>query len=257
MPSPDLATYIWLCLSALLAGAINAIAGGGTLLTFPALFTIMPGDSVLANGTSTTALVPGSASGAWGYRQEFALVRGWAPLLGPPSFLGGLVGTLLVTRLEERFFNALVPWLILTAAVLFLLQPTLARWTLSSKEQTPASPRVRALVVVAQFVIAVYGGYFGAGIGILMLSSLSFLGIGDINRLNALKTFLAVCINGASVSVFAWDEKIAWAPALSMAVAAIIGGYLGARAARRLPRAAVRWTVIVIGFGLAGYYFLR
>src|SRR5262249_2104154 len=114
-------TYLWLCLAALVAGAINSVAGGGTLLTFPTLLSIM--DGVHANGTSTLALVPGSMAAAWGFRREVKESRRWLALLAPPCMLGGLVGTLLVTRSDPTVFDALIPWLILTAAVLFLLQP--------------------------------------------------------------------------------------------------------------------------------------
>jgi uncharacterized membrane protein YfcA len=253
--SPE--NYAWLCLSALAAGAMNAVAGGGTLLTFPALFAVMPGNAVLANGTSTVALLPGSLAGAWGYRREFTGLRRWALLLAGPSLVGGAVGTLLVTRLDKAYFSSLVPWLILTAALLFLLQPTLVRWAGVGKPHAPPDRGTQAAVVLFQFLVAVYGGYFGAGIGILMLSALGLMGINDIHRMNALKTLLAVCINGVSVVVFARDGLVAWPAALGMAAAAIVGGYLGARAARRLPRPAVRWVVIAVGFGLSGYYFAR
>ena len=116
---------------------------------------------------------------------------------------------------------------------------------------------LRILIVVFQFFVAVYGGYFGAGIGVLMLSSLGLMGIGDIHRMNAVKTVLAACINGISVAVFVWDGKVVWEYALPMAVTAILGGYFGARLGRMLPRPLVRWLVICVGFGLAAYYFWK
>ena len=123
-------------------------------------------------------------------------------------------------------------------------------------EEKP-SVRSTAALCIAQFAVAIYGGYFGAGIGILMLSSLALMGVGDMHRMNALKTVLAGCINGVSVLVFVSDGKVNWQFAVPMAVAAIVGGYLGARMALRVRPRAVRWVVIVIGFGLAAYYFLR
>jgi uncharacterized membrane protein YfcA len=114
---------------------------------------------------------------------------------------------------------------------------------------------VQAAVVFFQFLVAVYGGYFGAGIGVLMLSALSFMGLGDIHRMNAVKTFLAACINFVSIGVFVYDDKVVWSYGLPMAVAGIAGGYTGARLGRRLPRPAVRWFVIVVGFGLSAWYF--
>jgi uncharacterized protein len=248
--------YLWVNVAALLAGAINAVAGGGTLLTFPALVAAL-GSTVAANATSTVALVPGSLASAWGYREELAKCQRWAVLLAGPSLVGGWLGASLLTHLPERIFNLVVPWLILLAAVLFILQPTLPRLRNSGKDAKKPSALAISIVLCAQFLIAVYGGYFGAGIGILMLSSLGFMGVGDIHHMNALKAFLAVCINGVSVAVFVYDGEVSWSFALGMAVAAIIGGYLGARAARRLNRTLVRWVVIVIALVLAGVFFYR
>jgi uncharacterized membrane protein YfcA len=247
--------YLWLCLSATAAGAINAIAGGGTLLTFPALLAVV--SPVVANGTSTLALMPGSLASAFGFRKEMRACRRWAVLLTLPSLLGGAVGTLLVTMLPERYFTALIPWLILTAAVLFLFQPALSRFM---KRHTAAGdPTGGTLVgiVVGQFFIAVYGGYFGAGIGILMLTSLSFLGLESIHQVNGLKTYLAMCINGTAAVLFVVSGNVHYPYALAMAAASIVGGYVGARLSLRLRPAAVRWLVIAIGFGLAVYEFQR
>jgi len=248
-------THFWLCLSALAAGVINSIAGGGTLLTFPTLTAFV--SPVVANGTSTLALVPGSASGVWGYRGEFRTVRRWALILAGPSLIGGYVGTILVVALPESYFNRLVPWLILTAALLFMLQPTLTRLTGVGKPHAVPSAGTLVGIVVFQILVAIYGGYFGAGIGILMISSLSLMGTGNIHQINALKTFLAVCINGASVVVWVYYEKVRWDFVPGMALSAIVGGYLGARVAQRIPKYVVRWIVVAIGFGLAGYYFYK
>lgn len=248
-------TYGWLLLSSLAAGILNSIAGGGTLLTFPALLAVV--SPVVANATSTVALVPGSLAGAWGYRRELRESAAWASLLFWPSILGGALGALLVSRLDERYFDLLIPWLILTAAVLFLLQPLMTRLVrIRPADQAPGKRSI-ALVLIFQFLVAIYGGYFGAGIGILMLSALGLMGMGDIHRMNALKTLLAACINAVAVAVFVLEAKVNWGYALSMAVAAVIGGYVGARAARRLNRNLVRWVVIVIGFGLAAHFFYR
>jgi len=257
-------SLFWLCLSALAAGAVNSLAGGGTLLTFPALIAALmtAGTSreeaaVVANATSTVALVPGALAGAWGYRREFQAVRKWFDLLAGPSLVGGIIGSLLVTRLDPRYFAALVPWLLLTAAIVFLLDTLLGRKRSQTLRPEVHSARAVAGLVVFQFLVGVYGGYFGAGIGILMLSSLALMGVGDMHRMNSLKTLLNACINGVSVAVFVYDGKVAWRYALPMAVAAVLGGYLGARLALRIKPRAVRWAVICIGFGLAVYYFLR
>jgi len=250
----------WLVLvgSAIAAGCINTIAGGGTLLTFPALLSFGGLSAVSANATSTIALVPGSMAGAWGYRREQAEVRHWLLLLLWPSALGGLVGSLLVTRLPPAYFAALVPWLLLTASLLFLGQPLLARrFPAAKQEAVPPSKRVLALLIGFQFLVAVYGGYFGAGIGVLMISSLALMGISDIHNINAVKTVLAAVINSVSVLVFLFDAPIAWPVVLPMALGAIVGGYYGASVARFLPRWVVRWFVIAVGLALSAYYFAR
>jgi uncharacterized membrane protein YfcA len=242
--------YLWLCLSAVAAGAVNAVAGGGTLLTFPALTSIFAPE--IANATSTVALFPGSFASVWGYRRQLSACKKWIAWLTLPSVVGGALGAYLV----DDKFGAVVPWLILLASILFLLQPTIARLL---KRQTTAlhepSGKLLAGIVVVQLVIGVYGGYFGAGIGILMLSSLSFLGLKDIHETNALKTFLAFCMNIVAAGIFIANDLVRWRYALAMAGAAILGGYLGARFALLLRPVIVRWIVIVIGFSLAAYYF--
>lgn len=247
--------YFWLCLSALAAGACNAVAGGGTLFTFPALLAVV--SPVVANATSTVALVPASIASAWGYRRELTDGRQWLRPLIIPSIIGGTIGSLLVTRLEERYFETLIPWLILTASVLLLVQPLLSRLIRVDHSETRFAGRALAALMAAQFVIAIYGGYFGAGIGILMLASLGLMGLHDIHQMNAIKTILAACINGVSVLVFVAEQRVDWKYAVIMAVAAIAGGYLGASLARRLNRSLVRWVVVIIGFALAANYFYK
>jgi hypothetical protein len=246
-----------LIVAAFLAGVINTVAGGGTLLTFPALLRFGRLSAVLANATSTVALVPGSIAGAWGFRRELAGTGPWLRLLLPPSLIGGAIGSLLVTRLPERYFATLVPWLLLTAALLFLLQPRLTKLLRSQREVGLPSRRVCAIILVCQFLVAIYGGYFGAGIGILMLTSLSFMGLGDIQRMNAVKAILGTAINGVSVIIFVIDDKVVWSLAALMAIGAIAGGYAGASVSRRIPKDTMRWLVILIGLGLAAYYFAK
>jgi uncharacterized protein len=243
--------------SAFLAGAINTLAGGGTLLTFPALLRFgQVSTGVLANGTSTVALVPGSISGAWGLRRELGEARRWLLVLLPPCVAGGALGTLLVTQLPPEYFDALVPWLILSASLLFIAQPLLVK-RFGPRPDSHPSPFIRAVIVGFQFLVAIYGGYFGAGIGILMLSSLGFLGITDVRQLNALKTILAAAINLVAVVVFVYSGDVIWKWAWPMALGAIGGGYAGALLGRKLPRPVVRWFVIVVGLGLSAYEFAR
>jgi uncharacterized membrane protein YfcA len=248
-----LSPWLWLCLSALAAGVVNSVAGGGTLLTFPTLLTVV--DSVTANATSTAALVPGSLGGAWGYRRQLRAASRWLAVLAPPSLAGGFLGSLLVTVIDRRYFDALVPWLILTATLLFMAQPLAARF--SGRAHGPPSGRTVTAVVVFQFFVAVYGGFFGAGIGILMLSALGLMGLADVHEMNALKNFLAVLINGVSIVVFVWQGKVEYRYAAAMAVSAVLGGYLGASVARRVRPSIVRWIAVGIGFVLSAYFFYK
>jgi uncharacterized membrane protein YfcA len=254
MNDPAIA-YLVLCLSAAAAGAVNSVAGGGTLLSFPPLLRLMT--AVEANATSTVALMPGSLAGGLGYRREVRECRALILRLLAPSILGGIVGSLLVTRLPKEVFANLVPWLILTAAALFLVQGPIKRLTGAGARHGRPGPLTVVGVLLGQFVIAVYGGYFGAGIGILMLSVLPFMGTENIHQTNAAKTILAAVINGVTVVIFVIEGVVVWPYALAMAVAAIVGGYLGAHFARRLPAVYVRALVIVIGFSLGGYYLWK
>lgn len=239
---------VLLCASALGAGAVNAIAGGGTLLTFPSLLTLV--SPVSANATSTVALLPGSLSAALGYRAELRQARHHLILLWPPSLIGGVIGSLLLIRMPERIFADAVPWLLITASVLLLVQRPLVRYIGTHPHAKPRR-RTRVAVMSFQLLVGIYGGYFGAGIGILMLSSLAFMGIPDINQTNAVKNILAGTMNGTSALVFVMAGVIAWKYAVIMAIAAILGGYAGARIARRLRPDYVRAMVVAIGFLVA------
>ena len=270
MPSKVFETYATLCCLAAAAGAINAIAGGGTLLTFPALHAALSQvagvgpalASVQANATSTVALVPGALAALAGYGREIHATRRWAFLLAAPSLLGGLLGSVLVVALPPELFSKLVPWLILTAALLFALQPRIARWTGISKmsldkPDSPAPPRTVAKAMAFQFAVSIYGGYFGAGAGILMLSALAMIGLANIHHMNALKCLLGFLINIVSTIVFVVERQVNWPFAVAMAISAIAGGFFAARAARRFDSRRVRAIVVVIGFSLASYYFYK
>lgn len=239
--------------SAIAAGAINAVAGGGTLLTFPSLLAVV--SPVAANATSTFALFPGSLASSYGYRKELALCRPHLVRLLPPSLLGGLIGSLLVTRLPERIFATAVPWLLVTASVLLLLQRPLAHYFGAHPHQAPTRKTI-GLIIFFQFLIGIYGGYFGAGIGILMLSSLAFMGIPDIHQMNAVKSLLASAINGMTLLIFLISGAIVWKYALVMGLAGTLGGYAGARIARRVPPEYLRAFVVLIGFAVALYSLL-
>jgi uncharacterized protein len=243
-----------LCLAAFVAGAINSVAGGGTLLTFPALLAIgVP--PIAANATSTVALVPGSFAGFWGFRDELKGSRRELIAFAIPSLIGGVIGALFVDRVGDRTFARLVPWLIFSATALFALQPMVKAWLARA---VPDAPRKRAPYALAfQFVVAIYGGFFGAGMGILMLATLGFLGLTNIHRMNGVKNFAAVCINGVAAVTFIILGRVRWPLALMMAVAAIAGGTLGARLAKRMGETNVRRVVIGIGVAIGGAMLLR
>jgi uncharacterized membrane protein YfcA len=236
--------------SAFGAGVINSIAGGGTLLSFPTLIWLgVP--SVTANATSTVALWPGSLGSAWGYRRELRETdRGvWA--LSAPSLGGGLLGAFLLARTPTEVFDRLVPFLIFFATCLLAGQEAIQRrFDLSAIHTSARSPWL-SWAMLFQAGVGVYGGYFGAGIGILMLAALSLMGHTDIHRMNAVKNVLAVCINGIAALYFAMSGLVIWQDAAVMAAGAVVGGVGGAGLARRMGRSAVRRLVIVIGFGMA------
>jgi uncharacterized protein len=235
---------------AFLAAMINSVAGGGTLLTFPALIWLGL-SSVAANATSTAAIWPGSLGGMWGYRRELRTADRHMIALVIPSLIGGIAGALLLRRTPPGLFDRIAPFLILFATVLFMVQAPVQRLLKTSHSPEHKSRAWFAGAMVFQLFVALYGGYFGAGIGILMLAALSALGLTDIHQMNGLKNFFAMCINGVAAIYFIWSNMVYWPDVVLMAIGAIAGGYGGAGAARRLGRATVRRIVIGIGFAMA------
>ena len=246
-------------LAAFVAGAINSVAGGGTLVSFPALVWLgLP--SVTANATSTVAIVPGSLGGMWGFRRELRTTAPRMMALIAPSLLGGISGALLLQRTAPGVFDKLVPYLIAFATILFMVQDRVQRALgIDASGAGPKHESTRWLVgaMLFQFCVGVYGGYFGAGIGILMLAALSILGLSDIYQMNGLKNAFAFCINGIAAVYFIWAHMVNWPYVAVMAVGAIIGGYGCAGVARRLGRTAVRRAVIVIGWIMAVSLFIK
>jgi len=261
-PADGLAGWLMLAAAACVAGGVNAIAGGGTILTFPVLGAILPPDPgrlVVANATSTLGLWPASAVAAWASRGVRGDLPPWSRWLIVPSAVGGVVGTLLVLCLPPAWFDRMVPWLILLAAALFAAQPRLVTWAHGGGE---ASGTRIATACVLQLLVGVYGGYFGAGIGILMIAMLGLLGLGDIHRLNAVKNSLATAINGIAAAVFAagsllGSHDVSWPHVAVMAVCGVAGSLGASRLAAKLPASRLRSLVAIIGLALAGYYFLR
>jgi uncharacterized membrane protein YfcA len=240
-------------LAAIVAGAMNSIAGGGTLLTFPALVAlgIAP---INANATSTVALWPGAVGSMWGYRGELKGARPWAVGFALPSLAGGVAGAWLLLRTPAERFAVIVPWLVLAATTLFMAQRPLVRWlrrrAAESHVTTDAELTGRwppLTILVYQFLVAIYGGYFGAGVGILMLAALGFMGLNNIHRMNGLKNWGGLCMNAVAAGMFAFSSLVNWPVALAMAMGAVVGGYVGSRTAQRVPQELVRSAVVVIG----------
>jgi uncharacterized membrane protein YfcA len=241
--------------AAFLAGAINSVAGGGTLLSFPALIWLGL-DSVTANATSTVAIWPGTLGSVWGYRREMRAAESRIFSLIVPGLLGGMAGALLLRWTPPASFDRLVPFLILFATILFMVQEPIQRKLKTASKESHQSARWLVGALLFQLAVGIYGGYFGAGIGILMLAALSIIGLKDIHQMNGLKALFGMSINGVAALYFVWARMVYWPYVLLMAAGAIAGGYGGAGFARRLGREAVRRIVIAIGFGMALSLFL-
>jgi hypothetical protein len=237
-------------------GIMNAMAGGGTILTYPAL--LFAGESAItANATSTVALWPGAATSMFGYRHEVRPNAAWLRVLFLPSLLGGAVGAVLLLRTPVRVFEGMAPFLILFATALFMIQGLLSRRAGADPPAGRKGPGRAAAAWLFQLGIGIYGGYFGAGIGILMLAVLEFLGLSDIHAANGIKNFFGMCINGVAAAWFILQGAVDWPAALIMIAGAMAGGYAGARFARRIGRARARAAVVVIGVLVAALLLWR
>ena len=229
---------------AVAGGFVNSIAGGGSLLTFPTLVWVGVAP-VAASATNTVGLWPGSLGGVVGFRHHLP-ERSVVAVLGVPSLLGGIVGAVLLLRTPEDVFEALAPVLVFVATVLLALQEPLSKRIRGDRvgERTAGFGLV---AVVVQLLIGVYGGFFGAGIGIMMLAALAILGLTDIHEMNGLKNVLAIVINGVAALYFVVQGAVLWTDAALMAVGSVAGGLAGAAFAHRIGRRAVRQAVIAIG----------
>jgi uncharacterized membrane protein YfcA len=247
MPQLDATQYALLALAGLVAGAVNAIAGGGSLISFPALLAVgYP--ALSANVTNTVALVPGYLGGSMAYRPELTGQRARIRTLGTVSLIGGLVGAILLVISPGSVFRAIVPWLILFACALLLAQPAIARLVGNQEGEGERHP---VILLTAQFLAAIYGGYFGAGLGVMMLAVLGIFLHDTLQRLNALKGLLSLIINLISAIYFALFGPVAWVPVLIMAAASMAGGHLGVYIARRLSNTVLRALVVVFGVAVA------
>jgi len=253
----DWTAYLSIALAAVAAGAVNALAGGGTLITFPALMAVgVP--AVVANVTNTVALLPGYLGGTWAQRQDLHGQERRLRALLPAALVGGLVGGLLLLLSGERLFRALVPYLILFAALLLAVQDEIRRriFAASNPGRAASSPR-EALAVLPVFLASIYGGYFGAGLSVILLAVLGLVLEDSLTRLNALKQGLSLATNLTAALYFVASGRVLWPAALVMAVGALLGGMLGGFLAGRVKPIVLRWIVVGIGIVVGLMYLIR
>jgi uncharacterized membrane protein YfcA len=242
-------------------GVLNAVAGGGSFLALPALLYagVAP---VSANATTTMALWPGSVSSAFAYRRDIEMIGTRRLIaLGAVSLVGGLLGGYLLIRTSDASFMRLLPWLMLLAAGTFTFGGRLTRRFRRHPADGADGPRalggVAFWTLALQLVIAMYGGYFGGGIGIMMLATMTVAGMTEIHEMNGLKSVLAIAINGVALFEFFVHGAIAWRYGLVMVAGGFTGGYFGAAVARRIPPAYIRGFVVVVGWTMTAFFFLR
>ncbi|WP_429948897.1 sulfite exporter TauE/SafE family protein [Comamonas sediminis] len=240
--------------AAFVAGALNAVAGGGSFLTLPALvFTGVP--PVVANATGTVALLPGYAAGAWGFKDDMQAPPGLSMkaviLL---ALVGGAVGAGLLLVTPEAAFRKIVPWLLLAATAMFAFGPQLRQWAMGAQHGATPSRSKAALGMLA---VSIYGGYFNGGLGILLLALLGLLGQTNLHAMNGTKNLVSALLTAIAVAIYAAGGVVQWQPALLMMVAATLGGYLGARVARKIAPQWLRAGIVITGLVMAVLFFLK
>lgn len=227
------------------AGMINVIVGSGTLITFPVLLAVgIP--PVTANVSNSFGLVPGSLSGVYGYRRELADQGRRLLRLGTASLLGGLVGAALLIKLPKGAFDAIVPALILLALVLVVIQPRVAKFV-AARRRSDGDPDGTPVLLAGVFLTGIYGGYFGAAQGVLLLALMGMLLQEELQRINAVKNALALIVNGVAALFFLFTSTVDWTAAGLIAVGSLVGGLIGARIGRKLPPVALRGVIVVVG----------
>ena len=248
--------FVFVCLAALAAGAVNALAGGGTLLTFPML-TFLGVPAVAANVTSTVALCPGYFGGTIAQWKD---LRGQADRLWltvPAGIIGGVLGGFLLLQTGERLFRELIPYLILLASALLAVQGPVRAWLTRRLGEGHFTTGIEKLTWLPVGLASVYGGYFGAGLSVIVLAALGLTLDDSLTRLNALKQAVAFSVNVAAAVFFLFSGQVLWTAALVMAVGALVGGMLGGRLAGYIKPSVLRWTVIIIGVIISMIYFVR
>lgn len=248
--------YVWVALAAVAAGAVNALAGGGTLITFPML-TAVGVPAVAANVTNTVALCPGYFGGTLAQWNDLRGQKRRLWLILPAAALGGVIGGLLLLQTGEKLFKELVPFLILLASVLLAIQDPVRAWMTRRMAEGDRGGSLESVTWLPVGLASIYGGYFGAGLSVIVLSALGLTLEDNLTRLNALKQAVAFAVNVAAAVFFIFSGKVVWAAALVMALGALIGGVLGGRLAGRIKPSTLRWVVIAIGVVVAVIYFVR
>ncbi|MGD9772719.1 sulfite exporter TauE/SafE family protein [Diaphorobacter sp.] len=237
--------------AAFVAGALNAVAGGGSFLTLPALvFAGVP--PVAANATGTVALLPGYMAGAWGFREDMQPPPGLSTrAVIALSIVGGAAGAALLLVTPDATFKRVVPWLLLAATALFAFGPQLRQWAGSTSHGQPSVTRA----ALGMLGVAAYGGYFNGGLGILLLALFGLLGQTQLNAMNGMKNLVSALLTAIAVAIYAAGGIVQWPQALVMMLAATLGGYGGARLARRIPAPVLRWGIVATGLVMAGLFF--
>jgi uncharacterized membrane protein YfcA len=248
--------YLLAGLATVAAGLVNALAGGGTLITFPVLLAIgLP--AVTANVTNTVALCPGFLGGSLAQLKDLRDQQRRLAIVLPAGILGGLTGGILLLRSSEKLFTNLVPFLILLASILLATQNPVRAWLARRQELGTRRPIPEGWLFPPVFLGAIYGGYFGAGFGVIMLATLGLIADDNLTRLNAVKQSLALVTNVSAAILFAFSGKVNWTVALVMAAGALLGGSFGGRLASRVSPSTLRWLVVAIGFTVGTIYLVQ
>jgi uncharacterized protein len=251
MTAPDLTIA---ALAAVLAGMVNAIAGGGTLITFPVL-TALGLPPVVANITNTVALCPGYLAGTLAQKKDLKGQKMKLLILIPIGILGGIAGGGLLIYAGDKNFRTIVPYLILLASLMLAMQNKVKSWIIKRTTISIDEDLLKSPLILIVLMASIYGGYFGAGVSVIILASLGLILNDSINRLNALKQAVSFFINISAAVFFCFSGKVNWLAALVLACGAIIGGYIGGRVSGKINPQVLRWTVIIIGIIVAAYYF--
>jgi len=249
--------WVWLIAAAFLAGVLNAVAGGGSFLSFPAMLgmNILP---VQANATNTVALWPGQLTSVAAYWPDVRKNVGSAILMGAAGLVGGTVGAVVLLNTPQKTFMHLVPWLLLVSAIFFALSGPVSRWLERRKNRVAAVAEPKRFpLFMATLAVSFYVGYFGAGAGFLFMTMLALFGYQDIHVINALKVVANTLANGVAFIIFVVDKQVVWRYCLLAMIVCAIGGYTSASLARKIPQKVLRSMVVVIGLSMAAWFFWK